>query len=284
MTTFEVQGSIESRYFDDNVTIRKSSKQLSKMALTLAADDVSGEIDQREALLFPPPGTGEGGPQPRAGLDAAEGGAANGDSAGHSKVEEEGDGDDNEDDSGNGKAEGDDNEDNSGDGRAERGQDQRLDSNQVTARLAEVDKKLGDLGHRSTILTNLVGGLRESLEFSQKEMEELKAENRELRQKVNDLETEESRSAYQMNKLDEKVDRVDTHSRRKNLIFEGVPEEGGKEDVCKTIWKLFDQLNINAGIDFDACYRQGNYNASRTRPIVISFLKQTDRGSFTPAG
>ena len=94
---------------------------------------------------------------------------------------------------------------------------------------------------------------------------------------MTDLETEESRSAYQMNRLDEKVDRVDTHSRRKNLILEGVPEVGANEDVGKTIWNMFVQLNIYTGIDFDACYRQGNFSANRTRPIVISFMKQTDR-------
>ena len=61
------------------------------------------------------------------------------------------------------------------------GQTKKPDPNHVTARLAEVDKMLGELGNKSTILTNLVCGLRESLEFSQKEIEELKGENRELR-------------------------------------------------------------------------------------------------------
>ena len=147
----------------------------------------------------------------------------------------------------------------------------------IADRLVKVDKILGDMGNRSTLLTGLVSGLRESLEFSQKEIDTLKLENRELRQKVADLETEESRSAYQINKLDEKVDRVDTQTRRKNLILEGIAEVDGKEDVGKTIWRLFDQLNVSTGMEFDACYRQGTFNANRTRPIVISFQRQVDR-------
>ena len=389
MTSFAVRGGTESNYSEGNVTVRKTSKQLSKMALTLpvAADDVRGESERRETLLFDsilsqseesevrkmleiegeamgsvlpftstqmggihtkrpsllmspimdksyqnpscsrmhddsqvnlllgnnrfaplddevtlrnvfnqngraaspngekikaesqpledattggtlhdpvlPPSAVEAGPQPGADLDAAEKDVADGDNAGHSK---EGGGDDDIEDSDDGV-----------DKVDEGMQNQKSGSNHITTRLAEVDKLLGDLGNRSTILTNLVGGLRESLEYSQKEISELKIENRELRQKITDLETEESRSAYQMNRLDEKIDRVDTHGRRKNLVFEGVPEVDGKEDVGKTIWNLFDQLNINTGIDFDACYRQGNFSASRSRPIVISFQRQVDR-------
>ena len=45
----------------------------------------------------------------------------------------------------------------------------------------------------------------------------------------------------------------------------------------KSIWDVFDQLKINRGIDFDACYRQGNRNKNRERPIVIVFQKQADR-------
>ena len=146
----------------------------------------------------------------------------------------------------------------------------------IAAKFAKVDELLDTLGNKSTSLTGMVSDLRESLEFSQKEIDMLKAENRELRQKVSDLETEESRSAYQLNRLDDKIDRVDTQSRRKNLIFDGVPEKDSKEDVVKTIWNLFDQLNINARMDFDACYRQGNYNPNRTRPILISFQTLND--------
>ena len=99
-----------------------------------------------------------------------------------------------------------------------------------------------------------------------------------LCQKLEHLELEDDRTTYQMKKLEGKIDKVDTLARKKNLIFEGIPEvTGGKEDVGKSVWKLFDQLNINKGVDFDACFRQSNFNKNRVRPIVISFLRQADR-------
>ena len=141
-----------------------------------------------------------------------------------------------------------------------------------------VEKLLGEMGKRSTALTGTVQDLRDSLEFSQSEIVTLKEENYKLRQKLEDLELEEDRSSYQIKKLEGKVDKVETQVKKKNLMFEGLPEvEGGKEEVIKTVWSLFDQLNINRGIEFDACFRQGTYNRHRARPIVISFQKQSDR-------
>ena len=148
----------------------------------------------------------------------------------------------------------------------------------VSRRLESVDRVLSLLGSKSDILVETVEGLKDSLEFSQKEVDTLKDENYKLKQKIADLEIEGSRTNYQLKKMDEKIDRVDTLCKKKNLIFEGIPElHDGKEDVEKTVWNLFDQLEINTGINFDACYRQGNYNKNRDRPIVITFQKQADR-------
>ena len=51
---------------------------------------------------------------------------------------------------------------------------------------------------------------RESLEFTQKLIDDLKKENLELRTKMGDLEMEEKRNEYQVKKMDEKLDRQDT--------------------------------------------------------------------------
>ena len=106
----------------------------------------------------------------------------------------------------------------------------------MTVRVSLMDKLLSDVGDKSDELTVKVGELQASLEFSQLEVDTLKGENQTLRQKLADLEIENSRSTYQMKKMEEKIDKVDTYSRRRNLIFEGIPEAvDGKEDVEKTI-------------------------------------------------
>ena len=68
---------------------------------------------------------------------------------------------------------------------------------------------------------------RESLEFTQREK---KDENINLKNKIEDLEMEEKRNEYQVKKVDEKVDKQDTLSRRKNLVVERIPESSNKKE------------------------------------------------------
>ena len=66
-------------------------------------------------------------------------------------------------------------------------------------------------------------------------------------------------------------------SKKKNLLFDGIPElDSRKEETGKVISDLFDQLNINRQVNFEACYRVGTFNKSRPRSILVSFEKQSD--------
>ena len=146
------------------------------------------------------------------------------------------------------------------------------------SKLEMVNLLLGRLDGKSDKLANSVKELQTSLEFSQKEIDTLKMENLQLKQKLNDIDTEEKRTVYQIKKLEEKIDRVDTANKKKNLVLDGLPEmDGGKEDVDKTVWNLFDQLRINKGIELDTCYRVGPYNKNRIRPVIVTFVRQGDR-------
>ena len=153
-----------------------------------------------------------------------------------------------------------------------------LSMTQVAEKFGLVNKLLSSLDNKSSLITDTIQGLRTSLEFSQMEVDTLKNDNEELRKKLEDLDTEGRRSAYHIKKVEDKLDRVETLTKRKNLIFEGVPEDpSGKEDLGKTIWDIFDQLKVNTGMDLEACYLQGNPNKYRTRPIIITFQRQADR-------
>ena len=65
-------------------------------------------------------------------------------------------------------------------------------------------------------------------------------------------------------------------TKKRNLIFEGVPE-GKREATDRVICDLFDRLDLDKGIYFDACYRVGPYSEGRPRPILVSFERQADR-------
>ena len=106
----------------------------------------------------------------------------------------------------------------------------------------------------------------------------MKKENKELKKQVDDVQTEDRRTQFQVKQNEDKLDRLETSSKKRNLIFEGVLEaEGRREDVERTIGCIFDQLNVGKGINFEACYRMGPYSKGRARPILVSFERQADR-------
>ena len=152
--------------------------------------------------------------------------------------------------------------------------------NQTTAanRLAQIDDLLHHLNTDSATLADTVKTLENSLEFSYKEIADLKRENANLKQKLGSLETEDKRTQFQVRDVAEKLDRLDSITKKKNLIFDGVQEsEGRREETDKVIGRLFDQLQVGKGIEFEACYRVGPYSKSRPRSILVSFNRQSDR-------
>ena len=153
-----------------------------------------------------------------------------------------------------------------------------LSPEELTSKLSTVNTLLGGLTSKSSYLEGKVEDLCASLEFSQKEIADLKAENTSLRRRLEEVGTEEERSHFQMKSIEDKLDKVETYGKKKNLIVEGLQEaEGGREDIEKIVRDLLDQLNLDRGIEFDACYRVGGLSRNRTRPILLSFLKQADR-------
>ena len=163
-------------------------------------------------------------------------------------------------------------------GKEESGSEDGEENNEPDMDLRSMNTKLRELNHKSGSMEKSLSGLKVSLEFSQKEIDDLKKENTRLREKVANNELEGERTQFQVNRVDEKVDRLDTTGKKKNLSIEGLPEvREGRENVEKSIWDLLDQLNIGRGLELDTCYRVGPYNKNHTRPILVSFLKQADR-------
>ena len=143
-------------------------------------------------------------------------------------------------------------------------------------RLARIDDLLDQFNCDSKRLNNTVKTLEDSLEFSHKEITDLKKENADLKNLIRNLDTEDRRTQFQVKDVADKLDRLDSVTKKKNLVFEGIPE-GKKEVTDKIICDLFDRLNLNKGIYFEACYRVGPYMEARSRPILVSFERQVDR-------
>ena len=111
-------------------------------------------------------------------------------------------------------------------------------------------------------------------------METLKKENEELKRRMGSLETEDKHTQFQVNNLEDKVDRLDTNSKKKKFLIEGIREvEGRKEDIPRTVQDVLDQLTTPDSINYEACYRVGPFNTNHFRPIMVCFEKQADQDS-----
>ena len=162
--------------------------------------------------------------------------------------------------------------------RYPRGEERYDNHEDIATKFRLVDALLEKLNDRSVKVGATVHDLECSLEFSQHEIDVLKKENLQLRVKLGMQEVEDKRTQYQIKQVDDKLDRLETASKKKNLVIEGLPEvDGKKENVAKTISGFFDQLHINKEVVFEACYRMGPYSRGRTRPVLVSFERQMDR-------
>ena len=149
---------------------------------------------------------------------------------------------------------------------------------ELATQMSKMIELLSKLDNRSANMDVHVKNLESSLEFSQQEIDSLKKENAELKGHLETLATEDKRTQFQLKAVDDRMERLETVAKKKNLVFEGVPEVDGKrEEVEKTVGRVLDKLSINKPINLDACYRVGPYGHSRPRSIIVNFEKQADR-------
>ena len=144
--------------------------------------------------------------------------------------------------------------------------------------IESIEELLGKLDRRSVKTDAKMHELITSLEYSQHEIDKLNQEKGDIKLLMGQLDMEDKRTQYQLSSVEDKIDRMETTIKKKNLILEGLPEQDGrKEDVQRTVCALLDQLNVNKEITFEACFRVGPYIKGRTRPVHVSFEKQADR-------
>ena len=151
-----------------------------------------------------------------------------------------------------------------------------LDPRTAAERLARIDDLLDQFSCDSKRPNSTIRNLEDSLEFSHNEISDLKKENADLKRQLANLDTEDKRTQFQIRDVADKLDRLDSVTKKKNLVFEGLQEEK-KEATDRVICNLFDRLNLGKGIFFEACYRVGPYSEAKPRPILVSFERQADR-------
>ena len=139
----------------------------------------------------------------------------------------------------------------------------------------DIHVKMTSLATRISSLETTCVGYKESLEFTQGQVEDLQNENSDLRRYIDSLELEIGRNTYAVGKLETKQDKLEVTMKKKNVVFEGVEEVNGeREDIHKTIKDLLGDMGITNNVEYDAVYRVGQKQGDRPRPILISFMRQ----------
>lgn len=132
-----------------------------------------------------------------------------------------------------------------------------------------------------------VQDLRTSLQFTQKELDDLKSENKGIHAICKSQRADIDRLAESMLILDEKSDFLDRQARRANLIIDGVPEAEKENNLVteeKVLEIIKEKLNLDTKtIGVEQAMRIGEVNISRDgtqgrpRPVMVRFHHTKDR-------
>lgn len=118
-----------------------------------------------------------------------------------------------------------------------------------------------------------------SLHFTQGEVENVKIHCKDV---FNDINMFNSKH----NTMNGKIDYLENQSRRKNLVFDGIPESAHEtwSDSEDNIWKIFtEKLKLDSRhIELERVHRSGKPPArdEKPRPIVVQFLRFKDRNAI----
>lgn len=129
--------------------------------------------------------------------------------------------------------------------------------------------------------------LRISLQFTQKELDDIKCENKGIQASCKSQRTDIDRLAESMRILDEKADILDRQARRANIIIDGIPEAEKENNLAteEKVLEIFkEKLNLDPKtITVEQAWRTGNVNISsdgtqgRPRPVIVRFHRTKDR-------
>lgn len=136
-------------------------------------------------------------------------------------------------------------------------------------------------GHNKRLdeLSREISGLRESLHYTQKEVDELSAKNKQSSTKLSNLASDISMTRENINSALPRMVYLEGQSRRNNIVIDGIQESGYEswaDSEAKVRKLLSEKLNIT-GIELERVHRTGRSVGERARPIVAKFLRFKDK-------
>ena len=134
-------------------------------------------------------------------------------------------------------------------------------------------------------ITQDIAGIKSSLEYTQKEVQELKEKYEQQEDKISVLQkkvTEIDSLREENRELRNQITALEGYGRRENLVFDNIPEKQG--EVCSDVVRgLFKKLGLADAdtIMLQRVHRLGSYStdatSTRNRPIIVRFAFFPDR-------
>ena len=150
--------------------------------------------------------------------------------------------------------------------------------------IERLDKMSNEIQQVNASLLNLEKSVNESNAISIQASEDVKKVNikvRELEAKVDSLATENALLKTNFDKLYEKTIRLESHSRRDNLLFDGIAESVPEnvEEKLRHIMRTILNLDSTDSMKIVRCHRLGRKQQHSTKPrtVIVKFHFYGDR-------
>ena len=124
--------------------------------------------------------------------------------------------------------------------------------------------------------------IKASIHYTQKEVDDIKMGIIKQTDHCKDMQSEIFKICESLLAATDKLDYLEGQSRRNNLIIDGIEETPGEtwadsEEKVKRV--LVEKLQLQGTIEVERAHRAGKLvsGGSRTRPIVVKFVKYKDR-------
>ena len=136
---------------------------------------------------------------------------------------------------------------------------------------------------RMETLTRELQDIKTSLQFTQKEVDDIKTNNANQADRCNSMQTDLFRVCDSLLVVTDKMEYLEGQSRRNNLVFDGIMESPGEtwaetEEKVKKV--LAEKLQLKKDMEMERAHRTGKPGGDRPRPIVVRFLRYKDRSTI----
>lgn len=132
-------------------------------------------------------------------------------------------------------------------------------------------------------LTREMQDIKTSLQFTQKEVDDIKVFNGKQDEYNRELRSDVYKTCDSLMIITDKMDYLEAQSRRNNLVFEGLKETDGEswsDTELKVKDVLKEKLQIQQDVEIERAHRVGRSTGRGPRPVVVKFMRHKDKSSI----